>query len=111
MMYISVLSFKRKTWIHNDELFILEFLDVSFSHRIEYFLLNFLDFFFPSLRAQSARSLTILLLNAHYFLHSKSRPKKKQKTYEAVQLDAQLVTMVIFHNATSSQSTTLSVTF
>lgn len=41
IMYIIVLFFKRKTWIYNDELFILEFLEVSFSHRKEYFLLNF----------------------------------------------------------------------
>lgn len=41
-----------------------------------------------------------MLLNTHHPLHSKPR----QKSCAAVQPDAQLVTMVIFNNATHSQS-------
>lgn len=41
-----------------------------------------------------------MLLNTHHPLHSKMR----QKSCAALQPDAQLVTMVIFNNATRSQS-------
>lgn len=42
-----------------------------------------------------------MLLNAHHSFHSE---QKQKKSCAAVQPDAQLVTMVIFHNATGSQS-------